>query len=150
FGRHLLELGRVAGGEHHVGAGGGQHFRGERAERAGRAGDDRGLAADVEQRQGILQDVFGHGELVLWSWPARPGPPRLRHARAKAWMPGTRPGMTDLRHFTGATATRMVQTSLPRLTISRLSFDPMTQESFFFSTVSLPPTMTVNSPASTK
>jgi hypothetical protein len=44
---------------------------------------------------------------------------------------GTSPAMTaefaalPRRHFTGATATAIVQTSLPRLTISRLSFGPM-------------------------
>ena len=54
-------------------------------------------------------------------------------------------------HFGGiATATTIVQTSLPRLMISRVSFGSMQQESFAFSTVSLPLTMTVNSPRSTK
>ena len=37
-----------------------QHLRRERAERAGRAGDDRGLAFDVEQRERVFQEVFGH------------------------------------------------------------------------------------------
>ena len=57
----FFELGGLAGAEHHVGAGAGQHLGGERAERAGRAGDDRGLAADVEQRERVLQEIFGHG-----------------------------------------------------------------------------------------
>src|SRR5690348_13901023 len=53
-------------------------------------------------------------------------------------------------HFGGVDiATTMVQTSLPRLTISRSSFGPMKQESFALSTVSLPPTITLSSPAST-
>ena len=33
-------------------------LRGERAERAGRAGDDRGLAAHVEQGQRVFQEIF--------------------------------------------------------------------------------------------
>src|SRR5262249_9621729 len=37
-----------------------QHLRGHRAERAGRAGDDRGLAAHVEQGERVLEEVFGH------------------------------------------------------------------------------------------
>src|SRR5205085_4562001 len=47
------------------------------------------------------------------------------------------------------TATSMVTTSLPRLTISRLSFGPMKQESLALSTVCFPPAISVSSPAST-
>ena len=51
FGGDLLQLGGIAGRKHDIGAGAGEHLRGQRAERAGRAGDDRGLAADIEQRE---------------------------------------------------------------------------------------------------
>jgi hypothetical protein len=61
------------------------------------------------------------------SWPglSRPStsfllrPPQGVDARHKAGHDAGGP------HFTGATATAMVQTSLPRLMISRLSFGPM-------------------------
>ena len=61
-------------------------------------------------------------------------------------------GDDDNDYFAGgvATATAIVQTSLPRLMISRVSFGSMTQESSGFKTVSLPLTITVNSPASTR
>ncbi len=75
FGGDLLQFVGIAGRKHDIGAGAGQHLRGERAERARRAGDDRGLAADVEQRERVLQKVFGHGSTHL----ARCAPsPRLR------------------------------------------------------------------------
>src|SRR5262249_54474394 len=54
-------------------------------------------------------------------------------------------------HFCGVdTATSMVTTSLPRLTISRLSFGPLKQASLALSTDYLPPAVSVSSPASTK
>ncbi len=60
-------------------------------------------------------------------------------------------GEGDAHYFGGiATATTIEQTSLPRLMISRVSFGSMTQLSFAFSTVSLPSTITVNSPDRTK
>jgi hypothetical protein len=61
----LSSVALIAGGEQRVGAGAGQHLGGERPERAGRAGDDCDLAADVEQREGILEEIFGHGELPV-------------------------------------------------------------------------------------
>ena len=48
FGRDLLQRLGAARGEHEIAAGAGKHLRRERAERPGRAGDDRGLAFDVE------------------------------------------------------------------------------------------------------
>src|SRR5262249_27780667 len=100
-----------------IGAGAGQRFRCKCAEGASRAGDQRRLALDIEQRQRILQEVFGHD-----------GP-----------------------HYFGgaATATRMVQTSLPRLMISRFSLGAMKTVSPGFATCSLPPAITVSSPLST-
>src|SRR5262249_41376087 len=160
----------------------------ERSERAGSAGDDRGLAADVEQRERVLQEFVGHFfrplNLLRPSGPPTPDPsPPLRGGRGtQAPRQNLTPALssTSLRcfltdlpglaappppralggggggwgvggiakqqrrnsaaHFPGATATRMVHPSLPRLMISRLSFEPMTHESFCFSTVSLPPT----------
>src|ERR1700691_3863082 len=47
------------GREHEVAAGAGEHLRGQRAERPGRAGDDGSLAAHIEQGQRIFQEVFG-------------------------------------------------------------------------------------------
>jgi hypothetical protein len=50
---------------------------------------------------------------------------RKKHL-AKGMDPRVKPGGGACGdHFTGATATAMVQTSLPRLMISRLSFGPM-------------------------
>src|SRR5258705_5100059 len=78
---------------------------------------------------------------------ACPGHPRL--GNRKGVDARTRPGMTAVyvahaRHHAGgaATATKIVHTLLVRLMISRLSFGPMKQESFFFNTVSFPLTMT--------
>jgi hypothetical protein len=47
---HLIELGLRAGGEQHLAAERAQRQRGGAPERAGRTGDDRHLALDVEQR----------------------------------------------------------------------------------------------------
>ena len=84
----------------------------------------------------------------------------LRHARPCAGHPAFRASQGWMagpaRHAAAASlrrrrdGDRIEHISLPRLTISRFSFGPMKQESFSFSTVSLPPTITVNSPASTK
>src|SRR5262249_25875299 len=138
-GRDFLQFGGVAGAEHDVGAGAGEHLRRQRAERAGGAGDDRGFAADVEQRERILQKVLGH-DLRPMSLLGSASP-RLREGVSSA---------PCLHHFCGVdTATSMVTTSLPRLTISRLSFGPMKQASLALSTVCLPPAMRVSSPAST-
>ena len=75
----------------------------------------------------------------------------LRKARVLLiGIAGTSPAMTSV-YFGGlATATTIEHTSFPRLMISRVSFGSITQESFAFNTVSLPLTMTVNSPRSTK
>src|SRR5262249_11810356 len=71
---------------------------------------------------------------------------------AKAWMPEqVQRHDAFARHLGGlATATTIEHTSLPRLMISRVSFGSITQESLAFKTVSLPLTMTVNSPRNTK
>src|SRR5262249_28080677 len=128
FPRHFLQFTRIVGAEHDIGAGAGEHLRRERAEGAGGAGHDRGLAADVEQGERIFQKVLGHGGGVL----ACDLCCLYRH------------------HCCGVdTATSMVTTSLPRLTISRRSFGPMKQESLALSTVSLPPAISVSSPVST-
>src|SRR5262249_57178766 len=58
--RHFLQLRRIAGGEHHIGAGAGQHLRGERPEGPRRAGDDGGPPPDVEQGQRVLEEIGGH------------------------------------------------------------------------------------------
>src|SRR5262249_55266468 len=104
---------------------------------ARRAGYDRGLAFDAEQRQRVFQEIFGHfvtrksGTALSTSWPGLSRPSTTWRHR-KAWMPGTRPGMTAeyvaaTSHHAGgdATATKIVHTSLVRLMISRLSFGPM-------------------------
>ena len=85
---------------------------------------------------GFFEEVFGHGRVPTKPCRCRhgracPGHPRLAcFIAAKTWMRGSSPRMTECvapprRHFTGATATAIVQTSLPRLMISRLSFGPM-------------------------
>ena len=48
IGRDLFQRLGAARRQHDIAAGAGQHLRRERAERAGGAGDDRGLAFDVE------------------------------------------------------------------------------------------------------
>ena len=59
--RDFLQLGGIVGADHDIGPGTGEHLGSERPERAGSAGDDRRLAADVEQGERILQEVlFGH------------------------------------------------------------------------------------------
>ena len=58
----------------------------------------------------IFQEIFGHDDSDLPVTDARGQASRAHDLTL---------------HFTGATATAMVQTSLPRLTISRLSFGPM-------------------------
>ena len=60
FGGDLLQLARVVRTKHHVGAGTSEDLRRHGTERAGGAGDDRGLAADVEERERVLQEVFRH------------------------------------------------------------------------------------------
>ena len=65
FGRDLLQLRVLARGQHHIGAGAGQGLGRQRAESAGGAGHDRGLALDVEQGDGIFQEVFGHHALPI-------------------------------------------------------------------------------------
>ena len=101
FGRGLLQFVRLAGGNHEIGAGTGQHLRGKRAERPGRTGDDRGLALDVEQGERIFQKCFGHVFLPRISFPFRSSPGKpfedgvaslgydpAIHLFAKSWMPG--------------------------------------------------------------
>ena len=122
-------------------------FADKRAEGARRAGDDGGLALDVEQRERVFQEGFGH--FVSSAVMPREGGASSKH---RALLGPRLRGDDTLRcHFGGiATATTMEQTSLPRLMISRVSFGSITQESFAFSTVSLPLTITVSSPRSTK
>ena len=51
----LVEVRLVAAGEHDLRPSACEHLGGKRAEGPGRAGDDRHLAADIEQRQRILE-----------------------------------------------------------------------------------------------
>src|SRR5262249_29980109 len=71
----LFQLRRIAGGERRVGAGGRQHLCGKLSERAGRAGDDGALATDVEQREGIFEQIVGHG-VTYWALTVSLAPPR--------------------------------------------------------------------------
>ena len=87
--------------------------------------------------------VFGEGRVGSFfragivAKQAPPCPPRRRGGK--------------VRYFGGAEiATSMVTTSFVRLITSRTSFGPMKQLSFGLSTVSLPPAMTVSSPARMK
>ena len=50
----------VAAGDRDLGASAGEHFGGQGAERAGRADNQRALAANVEERERIAQEV-AHG-----------------------------------------------------------------------------------------
>src|SRR5262249_61684705 len=86
-GRGLFQCTGVVGAEPDVGAGAGEHLRRQRPERAGAAGDDRGLAADVEQRERIFQEVFGHDTLAATtvSPPSLPAIAR-RKTRVNALM----------------------------------------------------------------
>ena len=153
FGCDFFQFVLLARRQHHVGAGAGQGLGRQRAEGARRAGDNGGLALDVEQRERVFQKGFGHSVLpVIFLVMARLVPAiSLRRAQCLSKQGRRdRPG-DDTVYFGGiATATTMVQTSLPRLMISRVSLGSMTQLSFAFSTVSLPSTMTVSSPRSTK
>jgi hypothetical protein len=58
--RDLLQRLGAARRQHNIAASAGKHLRRERAERSRSAGDDRGLAFDVEERERIFQEVFGH------------------------------------------------------------------------------------------
>src|SRR5277367_4506672 len=108
----LLEPFRIVCGDDDTSAGCGQSFCGNGAECTGRAGDDGSLAAHIEQREWVFQKIFGHDRYSCLN----------RHRGAS----GAGLRMTEhKRYFTGATATAMVQTSWPRLMISRLSFGPM-------------------------
>ena len=80
FGGDLLERVGAAGGEHHIGAGAREHLGGQRPERAGGAGDDRGLAAHVEQGE---RDFSGS----LRTWPTH----ELARAIAYVDAPGFDP-----------------------------------------------------------
>jgi len=60
FGGDLLECTYATGRNDKITTGAGQHLRGQCTERAGRAGDNRRLALDVEQRQWIFQKIFRH------------------------------------------------------------------------------------------
>jgi hypothetical protein len=60
FGRDLLQFARVVGTQHHIGSGAGKDLRRHRTERTGGTGDDCGLAANVEERERVLQEIFRH------------------------------------------------------------------------------------------
>src|SRR5262249_43682554 len=96
-GRGLFQCTGVVGAEPDVGAGAGEHLRRQRPERAGAAGDDRGLAADVEQRERIFQEVFGHDTLAATtvSPPSLPALSRQSIIFARRWMRGSSPRMTE-------------------------------------------------------
>ena len=64
FGCDFFQLGSIIGAEHDIGARSREHLRRKRAKGAGRASDDRGLAANLEQGKRILQEVLGHGSLA--------------------------------------------------------------------------------------
>src|SRR5258708_5849836 len=63
MGCDLLGGSGPAGGRRRVAAGPRQHLGGQRPERTRCPGYDGGLAANVEQRERIFEEVFGHGEL---------------------------------------------------------------------------------------
>ena len=60
FPGNLRECIAATGRNDEITTGAGQHLCSQRSERTGRAGDDRGLAFDIEQRQRIFQKIFGH------------------------------------------------------------------------------------------
>ena len=99
------------------------------------------LPFTLNSDSGIFQKIVGHVHHLahVHSLPPRSGASPESDASQTRGLSDSRarepslaaPRMTELmgcasqHHFTGATATAMVQTSWPRLTISRLSFGPM-------------------------
>ena len=74
FGAEFFQAYGVVGADHDIGATAAENLGSKRAERAGRPGDDRGLAFDAEQGERILQEVFGHCLTTFWTvMPAKAG-----------------------------------------------------------------------------
>src|SRR5215469_5223280 len=69
LGRHTGKLVLAAGGEHELAAQGAKRNRAPAPERARRPGDDRDLAADVEERERMAQRFGDHCGSKLQSLP---------------------------------------------------------------------------------